>query len=265
MSSYQDPNLAALDQVEDLLEAYAEARLSPSGPVLARMRTHVVARAAQYAAAQAVAREAAESGPQPSRWSFLNRGLPRRALSLGMAAALTLGTGAAVLAAPPGSAFFNARVAIEAAFLPTQADARLASHEQHLRERLAEAEAAAARGDVVALEAALAAYDAEIEGALVDLGDSADRLAHFEAVMAAHVAKLQALAARLPNQTASDNAVEHAIATSERVVERIQQKQTQQGGGKPAKDPHPTKPPTPPGGGGGNAGPPDGQGGQRGQ
>ena len=34
MSTYEHPELVALDEVEDILEAYAEARLSPSGPIL---------------------------------------------------------------------------------------------------------------------------------------------------------------------------------------------------------------------------------------
>lgn len=261
MSDYQDRGLAALDQVEDVLEAYAEARLSPSGPVLARMRTHVVAQAVQFAAAQAIAREAAEADAQPSRWALLNRGLPRRAMSLGMAAALTLGTGAAVLAAPPGSAFFNARIAIEAAFLPTQADARLASHEQHLLERLAEAEAAAARGDVVALDAALAAYDAEVDAALADLGDDPVRLAHLEEMLGKHVIVLTALEVRLPEQAAID----HALQSSQKAVAKIKEKQNQQGDDKPSHDPRPTKPPIPtkpptPNGGGGDVSPPGGGG-----
>jgi hypothetical protein len=245
---YEARGLVALDQIEDLLEAYADARLAPTGPVLARMRKHVMAQAAQMAAADAVARQLAEHASRP-RFA-LPRFLPRRAVALGMAAAMTLGTSAAVLAAPPGSPFYNARVAIEVAFLPTQLDARLASHEQHLQDRIAEAEAAAARGDVVALEAALAAYDAEIESAFADLGDNANGLNHFEAAMASHVAKLQALAARLPNETASDNAVEHAITTSERVVERINEKKAHSGG-KPSDKPG--GPANPPGGGPNNA------------
>jgi hypothetical protein len=253
LSDDRDRGLAAVDQVEDLLEAYAEARLSPSGPVLARMRTHVVAQAAQFAAAQAAAREAAELDAHPSRWALASLRLPRRAMSLGLAAALTLGTSAAVFAAPPGSPFFNARIAIEAAFLPSQSDARLASHEQHLLQRLAEAEAAAARGDLASLAAALAAYDAEVDAALADLGDDPTRLAHLEAMLANHLIALTALEVRLPEEAAIDQ----ALQSSQRVVEKIKEKSHQ--GGKPSLDPRPTREPNTNGGGGGD----DAPGGQR--
>jgi hypothetical protein len=141
-------------------------------------------------------------------------------------------TGAAVLAAPPGSPFFEARVAVEAAFLPSQADARLKSHEQHIDEWLAAAEAAAARGDIVALDAALAAYQGEVDAAVGDLGDDADRLAHLEAELAKHVAVLTALEARLPEQSA----VEHALQSSQKAVAKIKEKQSH-------RDAHPTPAP----------------------
>ena len=57
--------------------------------------------------------------------SLLGLRVPRRVVALGMAATMTLGTTAAVLAAPPGSPFYNARVALQSAFLPNDADARL--------------------------------------------------------------------------------------------------------------------------------------------
>ena len=159
MSDYFDRDLAALDEIEDLLEAYADARLSPPGPVLARMRAQVLREASLRNAIAATAQRLAESEVAGrSSWGLPRLRVPQRAFALGLAATLTLGTSAAVLAARPGSPFYNARVAIESAFLPNQLDARLASHEMHLSERLAEAEAAAARGDLPALAAALAAY-----------------------------------------------------------------------------------------------------------
>lgn len=237
MSDFYDPNLQALDQIEDLLEAYADARLAPRGPVLRRMRAAVLAQAAANAAVQ---RRVTESGtPRRSRWAVPNLHLPRRAFAFGMAAALTLGTSAAVMAAPPGSPFFNARVMIETAMLPSQSDARLASHEQHLDEWLAQAEAAAARGDVAALEAALAAYQAEVDSVVGDIGDDAARLAHLQEVLAKHVAKLEDLAARLTNETASNNAVEHAIAANEKAVKKLQDKEKNSGGGGGRPSPKP--------------------------
>lgn len=220
MGAYQHPNLVALDEVEDLLEAYAEARLTPRGAVLARMRATVMTEANAYAAMRAAEGRQAEAAAtalaaeQPrGRFAFPRLTLAsfaRPAFALGFSFMLALGTGAAVTAAPPGSPFYNTRVALEALFLPTEIDARFASHEQHLDERLAEAEAAAARGDAEALAAALAAYQTEIDQTLADVGDDYARLAHFQAILEKHVAKLTALSLRLPTDVASGNAAEHA-------------------------------------------------------
>jgi hypothetical protein len=225
MSEYHNRDLLALDQVEDLLAAYAEARLAPSGPVLARMRRQFLAEAATAAATTRLA------GNAPSRagWrSSLSVRLPSRAFAIAMAAMLTLGAGAAVLAAPPGSALYSARVAIETALLPVQADARLAAHEEHLAQRLADAEAAAASGNAASLVAALAAYQAELDAAIADVGDDAARLAHLEAMLARHVATLTALEASVPEQASVDKALEN----SQKAVEKIRE-----AAGKPAGRP----------------------------
>jgi hypothetical protein len=219
--SYDDHDRAALDQLEDLLDAYADARLMPTGPVLARMRTAVLAEAASGAAE----RRRAELAPEPKR-RFVVPGLhvPRRAFALGLAASLTLGTSAAVFAAPPGSPFYNARLMIETALLPTQPDARLAAREDHLDDRLREVEAAAASGDIVALEAALIAFQSEVDAAVATTDEDLARLAHLQAAIEKHVAKLRELAARLPTQVARDHALEHAINTSQKAVDKLKDK-----------------------------------------
>lgn len=244
MTRYYDRNLNALDQIEDLLDTYAEARLSPTGPVLARMRRATLA---QAAASASHLRATASAPPTPRRWALASLRVPRRAIALGMAAALTIGTSAAVLAAPPGSAFFNARVVLEWALLPGQSDARLATREQHLKDRLAEADAAASSGDVVALEAALAAYRVEVDDAVDEQGDSLDRLTRLEAMLAKHVAVLEALETKVPAQAS----IEKAIVSSQKAVARLQEKaidkanQANQGNGgahptaKPARTPNP--------------------------
>jgi len=238
VTEFHDANLRALDEIEDLLEAYADARLAPASPVLARMRTHVLARAASMAAAQAIDAAIAATDVKPARWKLPRLQLPRRAFAIGGAMVLTLTTGAAVLAAPPGSPFFYARLSLETAFLPSEADARLASHEQHIREWLAEAQAAATRGDGAALEAALAAYQAEVDSAVAELGDDADRLAHLEAVLNQHVVVLTALEAQLPAQTS----IEHAIQSSQKAVANIKDKKSR--AGRPTNIPNgPEEPP----------------------
>lgn len=237
MTEYFDRDLAALDQIEDILEAYADARLSPSGPVLARMRAQVLSEVSLQQAIRASDERSAAFAAARRRFAFPQVHVPRRAFALGMAAAMTLGTGAAVLAAPPGSPFYNARVAIEVAFLPAQLDARLASHQMHLDERLVEAEAAAARGDLVALAAALDAYRAEVDVAVADVGDDVDRLALLEAELAKHTAVLEALAAQVPEQAA----IEHAIEASQKATTNLKDKAAS-GGGKPTTKPDSGKP-----------------------
>jgi hypothetical protein len=56
VTRYFDTDFAALDALEDEIEAYAVARFSPSGPVLARIRANVMAEAAAAAATLAAER-----------------------------------------------------------------------------------------------------------------------------------------------------------------------------------------------------------------
>jgi hypothetical protein len=250
----------AFDEVEDLLDAYAEARLTPRSAVLARIRRNVMAEAASFAAVRAAQRRQAEAAlvvpdrPARSRLAFprlTTASLARPAFALGFAFLLALGTGAAVSAAPPGSPFYNTRVALETLFLPTEIDARFASHEDHLEDRLEEAEAAAARGDAEALAAALAAYQAEIDATLAEVGDDYGRLAHFQAMLEKHVAKLTALSVRLPTQVSRDNAKEHA---EQAVAHAIEKGKTTATKVEAKKDKANNKPPTPPSQ---NQGPPE--------
>jgi uncharacterized membrane protein YgcG len=216
---YAEFERVANDRVEELLEAYAEARLDATGPVLARIRANVMAQAAAMAATSRPL-ETPTLAPAASRFAWLKVPVARRAFSFGLAATLTLGTTAAVLAAPPGSPFYNARLVIETALLPTQLDARLAAYEEHLQERLREAEAAAAGGDPDAVAAALAAYEADVQAALVEVGNDADLLAHLEAMLAKHTAVLEALEARVPEQAAVDK----AIVSSQKAIEKIKER-----------------------------------------
>jgi hypothetical protein len=240
MSGYGDRDVAAMDRVEDLLEAYAEGRLTASTPVLRRIRANVMAQAH-------IADRARHEPPTSARTLRILPGfhVPRRAYALGLAATLTLGTTAAVLAAPPGSPFYNARIAIEAALVPSQADPQMASIVQDLDARLAAAEAAAADGDIVRLTAALASYQGQVDQALSNVGDDLARLGRFEAVLAKHVAKLEALAARLAalpaNDQAVENAVEHAIDVSQKAVKQIRETKAQSGrpSSPPAQQPSP--------------------------
>jgi hypothetical protein len=235
MSERSDHGLLALDQVEDLLQAYADARLAPSGAVLARMRTAILAKAtATLGAEQHRLENDRASGRRQGLPVF---GFPRRAMAFGLAATLTLGTTAAVFAAPPGSPFYGARVAIENALVPDNSDARLAAHENRLTQLLADAQAAAGKGDGAALDAALAAYQDEIDAAVADLGDAPDRLAHLEDELGKHVLVLTALEATVPTQAA----VQHALDASQRALDNLHDKAGHPVA-KPTPEPHPTRP-----------------------
>ena len=221
---YAEFERVANDRVEELLEAYAEARLDATGPVLARIRANVMSQAAAMAATRRPL-DTPTLAPTVSRFAWLKVPVARRAFSLGLAATLTLGTTAAVLAAPPGSPFYNARLAIETALLPAQIDARLAAYEEHLQERLKEAQAAAASGDPDAVAAALAAYEADVQAALGEVGDNGELLAHLEAMLAKHTAVLEALEARVPEQAAVDK----AIVSSQKAIEKIKERAANRG------------------------------------
>lgn len=233
----QDDVLAANDYVEDLLGAYAAGRLMPARPAVSRIRAHVVAAATARAASMRPTLAPVPVQPGP-RFAILRSPLARPIFAVGFSVSLSLGIGVSVLAAPPGSAFYNARLSFEAALLPpvTDLDARLAGYEEQFDRRLDEAGAAVARGDASALAAALAAYQQEVTNAVAEIGDAADRLARLEAVLAGHIAKLQELSVRLPTDVARANAVDHAIQASERAVAKLQEKQSH-GGGRPVVPP----------------------------
>jgi hypothetical protein len=214
VSGYDDNDRGALDRLEDMLDAYADARLMPRGPVLTRIRANVLAEAVAVSAAAVRRPQFAEA--RAPRWTVPSP-FTRRAFAFGFAAMLTIGTSAAVLAAPPGSPFYGARVYIETLALPAQGDARFDGHERLLTERIAEAEAAAGRGDAPGLAAALAAYQAEVDAASADVGDDAARLAHLEDELAKHTAVLTELATTLPEQSS----IEHAIDTSSKAIAKL--------------------------------------------
>ena len=248
MSSYDDRDPAAIDRLEDLLEAYAEARLAPRTAVLARIRVAVLAEASTLSAIGAPENRLrlVEPAAVRSRAPFGPR-LARGAFALGFAAMLTMGTAVAVMAAPPGSPFYNARVFIETISLPAQPTARLEGHEKLLAERLAEAQAAADRGDTIALAAALDAYQNEVDAATSDAGNAPDQLAHLQEMLAKHAAVLTALAERLPEQSS----IENAIVNSSKAITRLEAKT------------HPNHPTHAPQGGGPGSGQGGGPGGEQ--
>ena len=53
MSSFDDKDVTALNRLEDLLDAYSDARLAPRTAVLARIRANVLTEAAAATAMMA--------------------------------------------------------------------------------------------------------------------------------------------------------------------------------------------------------------------
>lgn len=248
-----DAGIPGAQQVVDLLEAYADARLSPRGAVLARMRRQVMAEAAARAAEQDAQLQAAVDVVVPRRsWAALH--IPRRVAAIGMAAAMTFATSAAVLAAPPGSALYDARITLEQVFLPSETDDRVAAHERLLAERLEEAQAAADSGNVIALQAALAAYQAEIDAAVDDVGYDPGLLAFLEGALVKHTTLLEALAITVPNQAA--DAIQRAIQASQKAAKKLHDTGQPPFAGQPGEHatPPPANPVQNPGGANGGSG-----------
>lgn len=250
-----ESEVPSIDQVVNLLETYADARLSPRGAVLARMRRHVLAEAAARAAAEDARLQAAIAAAAPKRsWASIH--FPRRLAAVGIAGAMTFATSAAVLAAAPGSPLYGARVALEQVFLPSRTDDRVAAHERLLAERLAEAQMAADGGNAAALQAALTAYQAEIDEAVADVGYDPELLAFLEGALAKHTALLESLAGKVPEQAAG--AIQQAIQASQKAARKLHETGQPPFAGEP--EAHPTPPPA---NGGENQAGSDGQGGDQ--
>lgn len=213
---HQEP----VDELEVLLGFYAARRLAPRVGAIPQIRRAVFE--------HAEARSPAFANPADS-W----RGrLGRRLVAAGLAASLALGAAATVVTAGPASPFYDARLWIEAVTLPAAAEQRAEAHEDRLEARLAEAEAAAETGNGAAVARALAAYRAEVEAALADVGDDADHLARLEAALATHLVVLDTLAGEVPAQAA--DAIQKAANANSQAADKIKEK-------KDKKD-HPVRP-----------------------
>ena len=122
------------DELAQRLEAYASARLSPSPEASARIRVAVIEEARMRALETSI-------GSAPHR----HRSGPRRLTALLLAAGLVLGSAVAVAAGSgPGGPLYEARIWLESAVLPANADARALERVRHIEERLLDAERAAA-------------------------------------------------------------------------------------------------------------------------
>jgi hypothetical protein len=208
-------------ETERLLESYSRARLSPDQATAARIRARVMREAwltlPAAAAGAAVGTLDVEGHAAPLRLTNGgSRVLPglRRGAAVLLAAGLALGVvGGTMAASGPGLPLYGARMWIEEQFLPTTAAARADAELRRLEARLAEASAAASRGDLGGAAAALAEYDQTAAELLSIEGLDQERLEQLEAILARHLAVLTAVAAQVPDQagTRIDDAINRAI------------------------------------------------------
>jgi len=215
---------SGLFELRRRLEAYANARLTPSTLATARMRANVMnaahRRAALIAAGGTIDTTAASTATHSVERSRSAATTWRRAAAALVAAGLTVAmlTGTAY-AAKPGGLLYDARIWIEMANLPVDVVARAEVEVSRLDARLAEAQQASTAGDVPAAEAALSAYSLIlVEAAQGSAGDPTANAA-IEAALSRHVVVLTALVDSVPVPARS--AVQQALASSTKVLDDL--------------------------------------------
>jgi hypothetical protein len=228
------------DELARRLEAYAEARLSPELPATTRMRARVMTAAYRHAALaradadRATAVAAAAAATQANR---TRRPVWRRPLTALLAAGLTLGVGVgSVAAAQPGGPLYGTRIWAETLTLPANANERAQAELRRLEDRLAEAAAATAAGDLNAGNAALEAYAAIVNEATHEAGNDVSAAATLDAGVRNNIDVLTVLVGRVPNEQARD-AIQRAIDRSDAALDELHGKPTDTPGGQPPANP----------------------------
>ncbi|MBF8289068.1 MAG: hypothetical protein HW391_36 [Chloroflexi bacterium] len=214
------------EELRQRLEAYASVRLTPSRVASARIRAAIVEEARMRAL------ESTMHGSQ-----HRHRSGPRRMAALLLAAGLTLASAVAVAAgSAPGGPLYGARVWLETATLPADADARALERVRQIEERLVDTERAATAADDNGVAAAVQAYEAAVQSALDEAGTDTTRLERLKAALGVHVTVLETLVQDLP--AAAQHGIDRAIEASQKAVNRIDD--TQPSGG---PDPAGNQPP----------------------
>ncbi len=226
------------DELERRLEVYARARLTPDPARIARMRAQLLAEV----------RESPAAGPTRlvPRSRRRTRWLPAL-LAAGLSVVLV--GGVAFAGSQAGGPLYPARLWLEDVTLPSDPASRLDGELDHLQARLDEAAQAAASGNGGAVQAALDAYRAIIDRAVVTADGDLDRATHVGLVIGRHRAVLAALATGLPPQAA--DAIGRAIDRTEQKINEVQSRGPGANpgggpGGKPGSPPDKTPPGGPP-------------------
>jgi hypothetical protein len=206
------------------LEAYANARLSPSVEATTRMRTSVMnaahRRAALIAADPALAAADATTTTFAAERSRAASNTWRRPVAALMAGFLTLAILAGTAyAAKPGGPLYSTRIWIEMANLPADLVARAQAEISRLEARLQEAQQASTERDGPAVEAALSAYSVIVIEAADGSAGNATASAAIAIAVNHHVVILTMLVDSVPAPARS--AVQNALSSSTKVLDDL--------------------------------------------
>ena len=240
-------------EIERRLESYARARLSPDPQAVARARARVLREARLQFEASRIAVHMAPTMAHVNRRSMVRRlVMPLLAASVWLVIAV-----GSISAAQAGGPLYPTRMWVENATLPSAGPSRASAELDRLDARLAEAIAAAARGDATGVQAALNAYrQIADETMLAATGDQALE-ARVGAALDQHRAVLTAVAARLEGKgndradAAVEASIQRAIDHNQAVVDTLDANGT---GGAPAVGGGPATDPGDSSGGGGGSG-----------
>ncbi len=205
------------------LDAYADARLSPALSSTVRMRARVMAGAHRQAALTSAGAGLTVLVPEtPVARRATGRHPAMRAAGVLLAAALglSLAVGSA-LAADASGALYPARLGLETLLLPGDPAERAVAELARLDQRLQEAQAARARGDMAGVEAAMQAYAAIVDVSAREAIKTGDPVASaaLEAGVARNVRVLRAIMERAPD--AALDGLTRAIDHSDAAIEDI--------------------------------------------
>lgn len=212
-------------ELAERLEAYAQARLSPSLSATSRMRTHVMAAAELQAAlaraeADRATLDASELTSRPrvvwiSRW--------RRPVAALLAASLTLALAVgSVAAAQPGGPLYGTRIWAETLTLPSSAADRAVAEVRRLDDRLAEAASAAAAGNANAADAALAAYNGILTEATAGTHGDGSANATLDTAVRRNIEVLTSILGRDAFPEQARDAIQRAIDQSDSAANGLQ-------------------------------------------
>jgi hypothetical protein len=230
MDGMLDPLNPGDEELRRRLEAYADERLRPDALATAQTRARVLAQARRSATAAAAPAAAIGGAPGLRRWRpFI--GLAAAAL------ALVLLVGGAAAMSEAGGPLYGTRLWLEEVTMPSDPAARAEAELRRIEARFREMEAAAARGDQSAMDAALTEYQSTVDEALGSV-PAEMRDEHLQVVLSKHLDVLDGLLKTAP--APAIKGLENAIEKSGKALDRLDDlapADSPPGGGKPSPKP----------------------------